>query len=352
MYKPPFDVNPKIINLISEISEKIGYVNSLEITPESVRLRKKNRIKTIHSTLAIENNSLSLEQITALIDGKRVIGSNDEIQEVKNALKAYEALLTFNPYSQKDLMFAHSLMMHGLVDTCGKYRKDGVGIINGVNIIHIAPPPERVPTLMKELFSWLRLSSLHPLIRSSVFHYEFEFIHPFQDGNGRMGRLWQTVILKEWKEVFAYLPVESLIKANQKEYYSVLNRCDSRADSTEFIEFMLTLLLKAIEGIIKDENKSSKDLSKGDLNVIQNVTVKVTQKVTQNSTKRANQKLTQNQWKTIKGIKKNPHITQSELSEIVGITRKSIISNMNKLKEAGLIERIGPDKGGYWIIKN
>ena len=324
MYQPPFEITSKIIELISKISEKIGEINSLQNSPHQIKLRKENRIKTIHSSLAIENNSLSIEQITAIIDGKRVLGNPNEIKEVKNSIQAYDLLLSLNPYNEKDLLKAHELMMQDLVDRNGKYRTDGVGIFDGEKVVHLAPPADRVPELMFDLFEWLKTSDVHPLIKSCVFHYEFEFIHPFQDGNGRMGRLWQTVILKDWKEVFAWLPVETLIKENQKEYYNALGVSDSAADSTKFIEFMLTLILNTIEEIIATENK-------------------VTQKVTQ--------KVTVNQQKIIDAIKNNPFITQEELASIVGIARKNIISNMKKLQENGLIKRIGADKNGYWQVE-
>lgn len=324
MYTPPFEITSKIIELISNISEKIGEINSLQDSPYHVQLRKENRIKTIHSSLAIENNSLSLKQITAIIDGKRVLGNPNEIKEVKNSIQAYDLLLSLNPYKEEDLLKAHNLMMQDLVERNGKYRTDGVGIFDGERVVHMAPPADRVPELMGDLFAWLKTSDTHPLIKSCVFHYEFEFIHPFQDGNGRMGRLWQTVILKEWKEVFAWLPVETLVKENQKEYYSVLGVSDSVANSTKFIEFMLTLILNTIEEIIKTETR-----------VTQKVTVKVTV----------------NQQKIIDAIIANPYVTQEELTDIVGITRKNIIANMKKLQENGLIKRIGADKNGQWHVE-
>ena len=325
MYTPPFEITSKIIELISNISEKIGEINSLQDSPYSVQLRKENRIKTIHSSLAIENNSLSLEQITAIIDGKRVLGNPNEIQEVKNSIQAYDLLLSLNPYKEKDLLKAHKLMMQDLVNRNGKYRTDGVGIFDGEKVVHLAPPADRVPELMGNLFEWLKTCDVHPLIKSCVFHYEFEFIHPFQDGNGRMGRLWQTVILKEWKEIFAWFPVETLIKENQKEYYRVLGASDSEANSTKFIEFMLSLILNTIKEIIETEKK-----------VTQKVSVKVT----------ANQK------RIIDAIESNPYVTQEELANIVGIARKNIIANMRKLQENGLIKRIGADKNGYWELNN
>ena len=323
MYTPPFEITSKIIELISNISEKIGEINSLQDSPYHVQLRKENRIKTIHSSLAIENNSLSLKQITAIIDGKKVLGNPNEIQEVKNSIQAYDLLLSLNPYKEMDLLKAHKLMMQDLVERNGKYRTDGVGIFDGEKVVHMAPPADRVSELMGDLFEWLKTSDAHPLIKSCVFHYEFEFIHPFQDGNGRMGRLWQTVILKEWKEIFAWLPVETLVKENQKEYYSVLGMSDSVANSTKFIEFMLKLILNTIEEILKAEEK---------------VTTKVTTKVTIN------------QQKIIDIIRKNPYVTQEELADIIGITKKSITANMKKLQENGLIKRIGANKNGHWQI--
>ena len=322
-YEPPFKITSKAINLISQISEKIGEISTLENTERTVQLRKKNRIRTIHSSLAIENNSLTIEQITAIIEGKRVLGPPNEIQEVKNAVQAYELLLNLNPYKQNDLLKAHQLMMNDLVKHNGKYRKGGVGIFDGKGVVHVAPPADRVPFLMNDLFDWLKSSDAHPLIKSCVFHYEFEFIHPFEDGNGRMGRLWQTVILTEWKPIFAWLPIETLIKENQKLYYKALGISDSNADSTEFIEFMLSIILKTIKEIIATE-------------------LKITQKITQ--------KITVNQQKIIDSIKNNPYITQEELAEIIGIARLNIIKNMKKLQEQNIIKRIGADKNGYWQI--
>ncbi len=329
MYTPPYEITSRIIELISVISERIGEINYLQDSPQNVRLRKENRIKTIHASLAIENNSLSIEQITAIVEGKRVLGNPNEIKEVKNSVQAYDLLLSLNPYDEKDLRKAHRLMMQDLVKRNGKYRKDGVGIFDGEKIVHLAPPADRVPALMSDLFAWLKASDAHPLIKSCVFHYEFEFIHPFQDGNGRMGRLWQTVILKQWKEIFAWLPVETLVKEQQKEYYNALGASDRDANSTQFIEFMLSLIANAIEENIKSRQK---------------VTAKVTRKVTV----KVSAKVTPNQQKIIDAIKENPFVTQEELVAIVGIARKNIIANMKKLQESGLIKRVGADKNGHW----
>lgn len=328
MYQPPFEITSKIIELISNISEKIGEINSLQNSRYHIQLRKENRIKTIHSSLAIENNSLSIEQITAIIDGKRVLGNPNEIKEVKNSIQAYDLLLSLNPCSEKDLLKAHKLMMQDLINISGKYRTDGVGIFDGEKVVHVAPPADRVPELMADLFKWLKTSDVHPLIKSCVFHYEFEFIHPFQDGNGRMGRLWQTVILKDWKEVFAWLPVETLIKENQKEYYKVLGVSDSTANSTKFIEFMLSLILATIEEIIATEKNDT---------VIDTVNNTVN--------------LSENQQKIIAAIKEKPFVTQDELAKIVGITRRNIVENMKKLQQKGVIRRVGADKNGYWQVE-
>ena len=323
MYVPPFEITPKIIDLISKISEKIGEINSLESSARHVELRRESRIKTIHSSLAIENNSLSLEQITAIINGKRVLGAPNEIQEVKNAIQAYDLLLSLDSTKEKDLLRAHALMMKDLVRNNGRYRSGGVGIFNGQNVVHVAPPASSVPALMKDLFRWVKRADVHPLVKSCVFHYEFEFIHPFQDGNGRLGRLWQSAILKDWKKVFAWIPVESLIKKNQAKYYRVLRACDATADSTAFVEFLLLLILKAAEEIVQNEKR---------------VTVKVTVKVTVN------------QKKILEAVKKNPYVTLDELSKKIGISRKSIAANVKKLQEAGMLKRNGADKNGYWEI--
>ncbi len=323
-YIPPFTITARTIDLISQISEAVGEINSLESSPRQVELRKKNRIKTIQSSLAIENNSLSVEQITAIIEGKRVLGSPNEILEVKNALNAYELLLTLNPFSEKDLLKAHKFMMANLVSQSGKYRSGGVGVFDGSGIVHLAPPAERVPFLMSDLFAWLKKSDVHPLVKSCVFHYEFEFIHPFEDGNGRIGRLWQSVILKHWKDVFAWLPVETLIKENQEAYYMALSTSDSDAESTKFIVFMLELILKTINEILVNEKK-------------------ITQKI--------DVKITANQKKILETVMKNPFLTQEELAKIVGIAKLNINKNMKILQEKGLLERIGADKNGSWLVK-
>ena len=240
-YQPPFDITPKIINQISAIAEQIGRLDSHGLK-SSPQLRKQNRIRTIQGTLAIEGNTLSLEQITAILDGKRVLGQPREISEVEGAIRAYESLPNWNPASEEDFLTAHQLLMSDILTDAGKFRRTGVGIHKDNQVVHVAPPAKRVPLLMSDLLNWLDQARDHPLIKSSVFHYELEFIHPFMDGNGRMGRLWQTLILGKWNPIFFLLPIESLIKDEQERYYQMLEQADQAANSTVFIEFMLDII--------------------------------------------------------------------------------------------------------------
>lgn len=249
-YQPPYTVTPAIVNLVAEIGETIGRYTVLAEPNLTPSLRRENRIRTIQASLAIENNTLTLEQVTAVIEGKRVLGRPREIQEVRNAFAAYEAMEEWDASSQEDLLVAHGLLMSALVDEYGQYRSGGVGIFRGEQLVHMAPPAHRVPKLMADLLDWLENTNEHPLVASCVFHYEFEFIHPFADGNGRMGRLWQTLILRNWKPLLAYLPVETVIRERQEAYYRVLAEADQRADATSFIEFMLSALRDAIRGAV------------------------------------------------------------------------------------------------------
>jgi len=217
-YYPPYTITPAILNLVAEISEIIGRYTVLAEQNLTPRLRRENRIRTIQASLAIENNSLTLEQVSAVIEGKRVMGHPREIQEVRNAFAAYEAMEGWDARSKKDLLTAHDLLMRALVEETGRYRSGGVGIFRGEQLVHMAPPADRVPKLMADLLDWLKKTKEHPLVASCIFHYEFEFIHPFADGNGRMGRLWQTLILRNWKPLFAYLPVETVIRERQGAY--------------------------------------------------------------------------------------------------------------------------------------
>lgn len=242
-YQPPYTITLEILNRVAAISEAIGRLTVLADQSKALRLRRINRIRTIHGSLAIEGNTLSEAQITAILDGKRVIAPPREVQEVKNALAAYDRFDIWQPEAEKDLLEAHRILMSGLIDEAGLYRHGGVGVMAGQQVIHMAPPADRVPTLMDDLFGWLTATDAHPLITSSVFHYEFEFIHPFADGNGRMGRLWQNLILARWNPLFADIPVESLIFEHQAEYYQAIQESTRQTDSAPFIAFMLRMIL-------------------------------------------------------------------------------------------------------------
>lgn len=245
-FQPPFTITPEILNRVAAISEAIGRLTVLTDQARSLRLRRINRIRTIHGSLAIEGNTLSEAQITAILEGKRVIAPPREVQEVKNALAAYDRFHTWKPEAEKDLLEAHRILMSGLIDEAGMYRQGGVGVMAGQRVIHMAPAAGRVPHLMADLFGWLATSLDHPLIASSVFHYEFEFIHPFADGNGRMGRLWQSLILARWNPLFADIPVESLIFEHQAEYYDALCESTRQTNSAPFVAFMLRMILDAV----------------------------------------------------------------------------------------------------------
>ncbi len=252
--KPPYEITNKILNLIASISERIGEVNAAHLNKPPTKLRKRNRIKTIQSSLEIEGNTLTIEQITDLLDNKRVLAPKKDIVEVKNAINVYNKLDKFKAYDLKSLCKAHEILMKDLIENPGKLRISSVGIIKGSDIAHIAPPGEMVFSLMKDLFDYLKNDDDLTLIKSCVFHYEFEFIHPFIDGNGRMGRLWQTIILKEHSPIFEFLPIEALVKTKQQEYYNVLGKSDNQGSSTSFIEFMLEIIKDALEDLLKIQN--------------------------------------------------------------------------------------------------
>ncbi len=254
-YKPPFTITNKMLEYISSIMEKIGKLDNYSNLNKMPILRRNNKIESIHSSLKIEANSLSLDQVKDVIDGKLVLGSKKEIQEVKNAYKAYEMIKEFDPYSLNDLKKAHGVMTFLTVEESGEFRKDNEGVFDGNgNCIHICPPPEQINALMKDLFNWMKKNKkqIHPLILSSIFHYEFVFIHPFSDGNGRISRLWQNVILSNWKDIFEYIPIESQLLKYQNDYYDAIAKCNKNGDSTIFIEFMLNMFDEILDEFINN----------------------------------------------------------------------------------------------------
>ena len=267
MYKPPFDITNKMLALTMSIAEKTSKIDSYQLLKSMPILRKNNRIQSIHSSLIIENNSLSYAQVRDVISGKSVIGPKNEIQEVKNAYKAYEMMDEFDCYSESDLLKANGVITSGLVDNAGEYRKHPEGVFDGKRVIFVAPPEDMVPKLMNDLFSWLKNDNETPLlIKSCVFHYEFVFIHPFSDGNGRTARLWQNVILSKWNKIFEYMPIETQILKYQSSYYDVIDRCNNKGNSTMFVEYMLEMIdetLKELyETIEKEKNNISFSVSK------------------------------------------------------------------------------------------
>lgn len=324
-YEPPFIMTGEITNLIVEIGELVGSIATYEAMNPNPILRRESRIKTIHSSLAIEQNTLSLEQVTDIINGKRILGPPQDIHEVKNAYEAYERISTLDPYNVKNLLTAHKIMMNGLVKEAGVFRSGNVGVYAGTELIHAGTPAKYVPDLMQQLFTWLKESMYHPLVKSCIFHYEFEFIHPFQDGNGRMGRLWQSLILQKWKDIFTWLPVETLVYENQEEYYKVLQSADNKGDSTEFVEFMLGMIRDALSEISTTQNEND---------VVTNVVINV---VT-------------NEDKVLSMLKQDGKMSATMLANSIGITQRQAQRILSKLKDQGKILRHGANKNGYWEV--
>ena len=322
MYKPPFTVSAKAINLIAKISGQLErYAIRME-QEDTLRLRRANRIKTIHSSLAIEGNTLSEGEVQAVLEGKKVVAPLKEIQEVKNAIKTYELYPKLNPFSIQDLLLAHGTMMAGLVDEAGMFRKGGVGVFDGDKPIHIAPPADRVRDLMSDLFGWLENAHDHLLIRSCVFHYEFEFIHPFADGNGRIGRLWQSLILGRLNPIFEHLPVENMVYSNQQAYYHAINRSSDLGDSGPFIDFMLEEILNAL---VDHQGKSNADIAdeKG---------------------------LNFQQQRVLGYLRADRHTTAAKIAADLDMSARQIERMLADMKAKGIIRRIGANRNGYWEI--
>lgn len=262
-YKPPFELTEEMIDLVSKIMENLGYLNSINELEKFPRLRRVSRLKSVQSSLAIENNTLSLEEISDVIDGRKVLGKQEDIQAAKNAFAAYKMISSIDAYDISSLLKVHRIMMSGLIADAGSFRSKGVGIFDSANnLVHMAPPAKIVFDNMRNLFVWLKTSDTNILIKSCVFHYEFEFVHPFSDGNGRMGRLWQTVILSKWKPIFEWIPIESIIKDNQEAYYKAIECSTKKSTSTPFIEFMLLCINDAIKDIVMNSRSHYKHISR------------------------------------------------------------------------------------------
>jgi len=323
-YQPPFRLTNELMTQVAKIAELVGRWNATHQAQSVPALRRGNRIKTIQASLAVEQNSLSLEQVTAVFEGKAVLGPPREIQEVRNAFKAYEAMQTWRAHSLGDLFSAHALLMTGLVDDAGQLRRGGSGIYQGKQLVHMAPPASQLKRLMDDLFGWLEQTDAHPLISSAAFHYDFEFIHPFTDGNGRMGRLWQTLILSQWQPMLAYLPVETVIKHRQNEYYRLLGEADAQSDCTLFISFLLKAIEDSLREAIAQEPNSQ-------------------EKGSEKSSEKSSEKIL-----TI--IKENPHISARSIAEQLGLSSRAVEKQIARLKTNGLLSRIGAPKGGHWEV--
>lgn len=330
-YQPPFSITPTVLNLVVEIGELLGHW-SAKRGQTSPLLRKENRIRTIQASLAIEHNSLSMEQVTALLEGKRVLAPAKDIQEVRNAIRAYELMPGWHKANISDLLAAHKTLMIGLVDSPGVLRSGNVGIYRGTQVVHMAPPATQVPRLIADLLSWLEQTDLHPLIASSVFHYEFEFIHPFADGNGRMGRLWQTLILSQWRQELAWLPVETLIHHQQERYYEILGLCDKTSDCTLFVTWMLQNVVAALkEGL--------------------ETSFVVSEEMAEEMSEEIDAKLTEQEVSILRLLTATPDLTARALAEILGISARTVERYLQGLQAKGKLIRTGAKKGGRWLVK-
>ncbi len=321
-YKPPYRITNKILKTVSDIVELISELNHVKKELATPKLRKKNRIKSITGTLQIEGNSFSEEKVTNVINGKTVLGTPREIEEVKGAIEAYDYLEKYNYKNEKDLLLAHKFLMQNILNNAGNYRYSDVGVGGKNGVTHVAPPPNMVPQLMGDLFDWLKHTDDHLIVASCVFHYEFEFIHPFNDGNGRVGRLWQSVILNQYKNIFGAIPIESVVRENQENYYKALEDAGGIGESTPFVEFMLEIILKTLIKV-KKENVPK--------NVLRNVPLKRLDTI-------------------VKIMKKDKNITVLELADKLGVTDKTIKRDIAKLKNENKVVRVGSLKSGHWEV--
>lgn len=340
-YNPLITFTDEIINLVIEIGELVGQISSTHELSSNPRLIRENRIRTIHSSLAIEQKTLSLEQISDIIDGKRILEAPDEIREVKNAYEAYEMIQTFSPHSVNDLLRAHKILLLDLSKEAGTFRNKDADIYAGENLTYASTPPQYVLNRIQELFEWMKTSKLHPLVKSCVFHYKFEFIHPFSDGNGIIKRMWSTLILTRWKEFFAWLPVETLIYERQSDYHNSINTSNTNGETTKFVEFMLTIIRDTLKAETSDVSKNNDGMSVGIKDGIKeaiNVGIKVG--IKKNSQEE----------KSLKILENNPYITAKELALELSISQRQVERIILRMKQNNIIERVGARRNGYWKI--
>lgn len=314
-YEPPFERNDRIDFLCMDIAELVGMVPSNAPLAASPVLHRELRIKTIHSSLLIEGNTLDPEAVTAILDGKRVLGDSHDIREVVNAKRAYDLIPELDPYSLEDLLTAHRAMMDGLVAEAGRFRSGNVGVFDGDALIHAGTPAPYVPEVMADLFGWLKTTPMHPLLASCVFHFEFEFCHPFADGNGRMGRLWHTLLLSRWRPVLEWLPVESTIRQRQAGYYDALAKSDAAGSSEAFVEFMLEAIRDSLVPFVSP--KRERQIVKA---------------------------------RALAYFRENPKGNVSSLSEELGCSKRSAERIVAELKDEGALARLGSARSGSWVV--
>ena len=321
MKDPPFVITEKSLSMVADICEMIGKLSAGEGMEPGLKLRRTNRIRTIYSSLAIEQNSLTLDQVTAVLSGKRVLAPPKDIEEAKNAYEIYDMLDTLDPFSADELLRAHGVMMNRLIDEAGQYRSRPVGVVDSEgNILHFGTLPRYVPQAVDELLKWTEESRLHMLIKSCVFHYEFELIHPFADGNGRIGRLWHTLLLYKWNPAFAWLPVESVIHDRQQEYYEAINRSNEAAESTCFIEFML----EAIKAAVEEATETS---------------------IVPSSRKKADRTA-----KILEHIRLHGSITNSQVCSLMGVSSATATRILSAMQADGRIKRVRSGKSWAYIL--
>ncbi|QQD24005.1 winged helix-turn-helix transcriptional regulator [Venatoribacter cucullus] len=325
-YEPPFTLTSEILSRVADIAEQVGRLTAQPEQGMDLRLRRVNRIRTITGSLAIEGNTLSEEQITAILNGKPVLAPPRDVQEARNALLVYEQLPNWQASHEADLLAAHKLLMTGLLDNPGQYRSGGVGVMQGDKVLHMAPPASRVRELMQQLFAWVKQSNAHPLIVSSVFHYEFEFIHPFADGNGRMGRLWQTLLLSQWHPALAWLPVESMVHEHQAAYYDAINNSNKASDAAPFVLFMLGCIQQALVAVLEQNAPVNASVNAP-------VNLKTPQAILQL-------------------LADNPALTRQQLADRLGKDLRTIGRAIKKLQDVGALQRRGSDKDGHWQVMN
>jgi len=319
-YNPPFVLNEEIITKTIQIAEICGELSTAVESKKQVILRRENRVKTIYSSLAIEANSLDIDQVKAVINGKRVLAPAKDIKEIKNAYEIYEHLDKLNPYSIEDLLKAHKVMTKDLIKEAGKFRSNNVGVYQGEKLLHAGTPAKYVPKVMKNLFEWLNKSKLHPLIKSCIFHYEFEFIHPFADGNGRMGRLWHTLLLTKWKDFFAWVPIESLIHDNQQDYYQAIEKANVSDTINPFVTFMLDMIYQALAEVRDSQKNVGNNVGNNDKRII-NI------------------------------LKKNPTYSAALIAKEIGLSSRQVERIIRRLREEKKLIRKGSPRSGYWSVK-